>query len=112
MNSAVSTGKVTFLPRLLMSSVRALSWLLRSLSIVDRGTIMNLYRHVRNWKHKGYSYGLHFTNAPIDVHTVLSLGNLSHCQLMNATLSLFVGDLLPGHGEGPLGLNGCLLDLN
>jgi hypothetical protein len=54
----------------------------------------------------------HFSNASIDVHAVLGLADLTYCKLENATLSLFICDLLPGYSERTLGLNGCLLDLN
>ena len=39
-----SEEKVTFLPKLLISSVKAFSWLRRSFSIVERGIIINLVR--------------------------------------------------------------------
>lgn len=55
---------------------------------------------------------LHFTNAPIDVDTVLSLANLSRCKLEDTTLSFFVCNLLASYGESTLGLNGRLLYLH
>jgi hypothetical protein len=54
----------------------------------------------------------HFTNASIDVDTVLGLANLSHSKLKYATFSLFVCNLLASDSESTLGLNGGLLDLH
>ena len=54
----------------------------------------------------------HFTNALVDVHTVLYLADLTDCELEYTPFSLFICNLLASYAEGTLGLNGGLLYLD